>query len=59
MKSCVPKRVRTKQIAPAISVQILSDVPGGKTIHELIHPPIPLIKALEGSAVMFTLDDLM
>lgn len=41
-------------MATVVSVQILSDVPGVKTVHELINSLIPLIKALEGLAAMFT-----
>lgn len=46
-------------MATVISVQILSDVPGVKTVHDLINSLIPLIKALEGLAAVFTWSDLL
>lgn len=54
LKLCNLKRVRAKEMAIVITVQILSDVPGVKTVQELINSLIPLIKALEGLAAVFT-----
>lgn len=46
-------------MATVIGVQIISDVPGVKTVQELINSLISLIKALEGLAAMFTWYDLL